>query len=260
MSSSASPSGSSSAVIDLSVLNMVAAFSPDISLADYGRKELDLRRRKRRIRRKERNPFPFIVASDIRRLLPCMIVNATNSCDARIITSFFETYCVPSCQMHRNLKDPRNTPSLEKLRNSPWPLKGLSRITEAMRFLCGCPDLVFKLEGSCIQHTPRGPGSKVIMKTVLTNTMIDETFVEFVDQNGLHRATTLQGYDFLVCSGKADPTNYIGKHVVIGNGFVERTCEAVLILHLDNRRRIYCIEIIGKVERTPKGGFPMSMP
>eukprot|EP01039_Chlorochromonas_danica_P003600 gene3600-3943_t len=235
-------------------LTMVAAFSPEICLDDFGQ-EVDLSTRpKARIRRKVRSVFPRIVSNDLRRLLPAMMINVMNSADGHMIDAFFKTYCVPSCQMFRNLKDPLMTATLQNLRNRPWPLKGRDRIATAMRFICGLPDIIVKLEASCIQHTPRGPGSKVIIKMTIKNSMFDETFVEFVDKSGLRRASTKQGFEFLVRSKGADPSGYTQEYL-LAPGYVERTWQDVMILHLDNLRQVYCIEVVGQLERTPKLGM-----
>lgn len=241
----------SESAINADLLAMVAAFSPDISLKVLDQ-EIDLSPLpKHRVRRKEENPFPRICKNDIRRLLPAMLVNVMNSADCQAIQSFFETYFVPSCYKFRNLKDPWMTPSLEKLRSKVGPVIGRSHLIKGMELFCSLPDIIVKLKGSCVQHTPDGPGSKVIMSTECINSFIDETLVEYTDKDGIHKVTNSYFYECMLLSGWIEPSCCVRKHLV-APGYMERTLQSVIIFHLDNLHRIYCIEVIGQLERTPK--------
>eukprot|EP01039_Chlorochromonas_danica_P002591 gene2591-2834_t len=203
----------SESAINADLLAMVAAFSPDISMKDLAQ-EIDL------------SPLPKH-------------------------RSFFETFFVPSCYKFRNLKDPWMTPSLEKLRSKGGPVIGRSHLIKGMGIFCTLPDIIVKLKGSCIQHTPDGPGSKVIMSTECINSFIDETLVEYTDKDGVHKVTNSLVYDCMLLSGLIEPSCCVRKHLV-APGYMERTLQSVIIFHLDNIHRIYCIEVIGKLERTPK--------
>eukprot|EP01039_Chlorochromonas_danica_P009661 gene9661-10681_t len=108
-----------------------------------------------------------------------------------------------------------------------------------------------KLEKSSIQHSLVESGSKVIMRTLGQHTIIDETFVEYIDSEGAVRRAPLPAFRFLVSDGVVKEEAMVRKRVVC-HGAVDLSVAGWTIFHLDANRRIYGMEFQGDITRRAK--------
>eukprot|EP00981_Chlorochromonas_danica_P007156 scaffold1593_cov170-Ochromonas_danica.AAC.1 len=166
---------------------------------------------KRRIRRVNNNPFPRILKSDIRRSLAAMYVNVMNSGDMEMVGSFFRTFCVGHCDAIFTVND-----NILCRGEMPFRLshEGLSSLEKHMQALSAIPDMIVSLEKSSIQHSLHESGSKVIMKVLKRWTIVNETIVDFLHQDGQMRRTPLPFFDTLLEDNLVKEEDMICKHVV----------------------------------------------
>eukprot|EP00981_Chlorochromonas_danica_P009683 scaffold2798_cov160-Ochromonas_danica.AAC.52 len=245
---SPSASSSSSSSSSSSFSSSLTSTTPSLELFNHG-KGNEVILPKRRIRRVNNNPFPRILKSDIRRSLAAMYVNVMNSGDMEMVASFFRSFCVGHCESVHKINDADLGPFPPK--GGLPSMKGLPMVIKSMQRITSIPDFVFRLEKSSIQHSLVESGSKVIMRTLGQHTIIDETFVEYIDSEGAVRRAPLPAFRFLVSDGVVKEEAMVRKRVVC-HGAVDLSVAGWTIFHLDANRRIYGMEFQGDITRRAK--------
>eukprot|EP01039_Chlorochromonas_danica_P009663 gene9663-10683_t len=124
----------------------------------------------------------------------------------------------------------------------------LSSLEKHMQALSAIPDMIVSLEKSSIQHSLHESGSKVIMKVLKRWTIVNETIVDFLHQDGQMRRTPLPFFDTLLEDNLVKEEDMICKHVV-NIGAAELNLHLWVVCYLDNSNRVYKMEFQGQMDR-----------
>eukprot|EP01039_Chlorochromonas_danica_P009664 gene9664-10684_t len=117
-----------------------------------------------------------------------------------------------------------------------------------MQGVSAIPDLIASLEKSSIQHSLHESGSKVIMKVILSWTIVNETFVDFLRGDGQLSRTPLPVFDTLLEDNLVKEEDMICKYVV-NVGAAQLKLHLWIVCYLDNSNRVYKMAFQGQMDR-----------
>eukprot|EP01039_Chlorochromonas_danica_P009662 gene9662-10682_t len=126
--------------------------------------------------------------------------------------------------------------------------EGLSSVIKHMQRLAAASDMIVSLEKSSIQHSLHESSSKVIMKVLKRWTIVNETIVEFLHQDGQLRRMPLRIFNTLLEDNLVKEEDMICKHVV-NIGAAELNLHLWVVCYLDNSNRVYKMEFQGQMDR-----------
>eukprot|EP00981_Chlorochromonas_danica_P010083 scaffold3044_cov176-Ochromonas_danica.AAC.1 len=230
---------------------MSQSYSPPIAVLPDSN-DVDLRPpRKRRVRRLDNSPFPKIVKTDIRHRLSSMYINVMNSANHLLMESFYKRFCVDCCQVVEALDDYNYHPML--LGMEPIVLNGLSNLVNLTKSIVPfLPDSILQLERSYIIHGLHSPGSKIVMKTKCSATVLKQAFVELQDAENNRHLMPFFMTERLKKAGKVPENCTFHLNPASARNESLEICGDT-IFWLDNNNRIYRIEIRGKARVLSNG-------
>lgn len=123
------------------------------------------------LRKTRRNPFPRILKSDVRLILPQMFVNVANSCDGALLTRFFTDLCLGNCQFFDYAKHPISRDKRLLLSND-----GIQNFLSFLGGGSAPPDFTCTLKSYRIKRLPYNSNSLVTCTLLIRGTDLASTF------------------------------------------------------------------------------------
>eukprot|EP01039_Chlorochromonas_danica_P003744 gene3744-4093_t len=204
---------------------------------------------KRRVRRLNHSPFPKIPRHDLRRKLSLMFVNVINSFDLRLMRSFYEDFCLPSCHYIDCVED-HGISTGEIFRGiKPIKVQGLTNLLALIEGSAeATPDVTFRLNHSYINQQVDHPGSRLVMEMTSYVTIAKHGIVAVECKEKKRHLVPAFLVNELVKAGKIKRGSMNIDHHPLDAKSFQLKVEGSTIFWLDNNHRIYRIEVQGNVQ------------